>query len=386
MQVKIIKRRATRRARTTRRPNTVKRSTYTRTRTNAAVVQALGNLSTTLPGRRPVSMYEMCRLNPFDGHGNAAIPDGSNSNFIVSDTFAVSVIKPTAAGQDIVIQTLPTMPILACVGSTTNFNVDGVNMTALSEIGWNSTSTTLSWVPCCVPPQFAGSHDPGVNLIDPWNSTGYRFISIAYRLIYTGPVNTCAGSITVTPNNVTFSTGPVTNTGNGMTLNTQSATNVVTALTTNIPTLVIDVSNNTSVMQRSSRTYRPEQGCIVRATHSGTSHQRLASPATSYGVITPQSIGQATNAYNVFRNTSSCGIICYDNDWTGYQISIQGMNSDASYRLEAVMCFEVNPSVQSAFYPMTRKESPNDPIALDAGKQAAQRQQISEGNKSGGRR
>lgn len=304
--------------------------------------------------------YVVCRTNPFHGHGGSAIPDGKNSNFVVTDTFSVNNFTPSAAGQTIIIQTLNALPALAMIGSTQNFTIDGTLVTALSSLQPSSASNT-SYYPCCIPPPLVGQALLGAGFNDPYNSTTARMISCGYRLIYTGPATTCAGSITVTPNPIGWGQ-LATQASGGFTISIPTIAGVAGAnLAAGAQLIDCDITINTTSITRASKTFRPEQGVYVVPTHRSSDFKM--NPTLVCSVAPVANLTTATGAATVssmFRPAGGVnpGIVWFDNDWTTYSIVIQGMNSDASFRLESVVCMEYNPAITSAFYPLSIKASP----------------------------
>lgn len=341
-------------------------------------VRTLGTIVHTLAAKSPALNYSHpyvhCRRSPFTGRGGAAIPDGGNSNFVVNDTFAVDNISVSTAGASFVIQTTPTLPSLAMVASLNPLTINGNAITANTVLQPASGVLGRQWTPVAIPTAFVGSHTPGSNAVDPWSSIGWRFITIGYRIVYTGPVTTCAGSITVTPNNVSYAHAGMA-TGTGITLRGASITNTdLGPYNLSTPLLQMDITTNISAFNRASRTFRPEENIMLLSQHSGNNFEVKPTPSCPYGVVTSDSVvaNTATTAYNVLRQVAGANsIVVYDNAWSGYQIAFTGLNADASFRFETVVCFEVNPSIASPFYAMTVKESPRDQIALDHGNKVA---------------
>lgn len=322
----------------------------------------------------PLSHYVQCRSDPFNGHGGSAIPDGQNSNFVVSDSFSINNISPSAAGQTIVIQTLNCLPALAMIGSLSNFTVDSQLVTALSSFVPSTTATT-TWYPLSIPPSYAGIGSPGSTFADPYNSTTARMISLGYRLIYTGPATTCAGVITVTPNPVSWTPGGISAIGSLGIVDANSAGVAGAALTAGIPFLSGDFTINPTALTRASTTFRPEQGCYIVAPHKSTvykNQQTYPNPFAPIGGFNT-AIG-ATNMPCLLRQnpTVNPGIVWFDNDWQTFQIVISGVNADASYRLETVCCMEYNPAVSSVFYPLTIKSTVMKTSELVAAEKAVQ--------------
>lgn len=325
-----------------------------------------------------VSPYVICRAYPFAAPGGDGHPDGGNSNYVVSDTFAVSNFTCTTAGQTVVIQTLPALPAMAMVKSSSNLLADGVTLTG-SPIVLDGT-VQGAWCPICVPNIFTSAVTPGVAYVDPWSSTGLRFVTFGYRIVYTGPAVSCAGSITVTPNSASVETYGTTSAA-GLTVNVVSAANTsLGACLANTPVMAMDCGVNVNAMTRASRTHRPEQGFTLVPQHRSKNYKIQQTPTTPYTVIANKVVtGPATTAYSNLMyvvDPARHGVITFDNDWTGFQIVFNNLNADASYRIEAVVCMEFNPAVGTPFYNTAKDKSHDDPPILQQGEKAAAQNEI----------
>lgn len=360
-----------------------RRSLNARPRTLGSVVNALGSKS---PPQDYGSHYLSCRLSPFNAGGRAAIPDGSNSNFIVVDAFSVNSISASTAGQSFIIQTTPTLPSLAMISSLNNITVDGVVISA--STGYQpGGSLGTSWTPICIPSSFSlASCIPGTLYADPWNSTAMRFVTFGFRILYTGPVTTCAGSIVVTPNNIAYvESTSVVAAGLNVSVGNASAVSVGN-LPSNTPILSTDFNANLSAMTRASRSFRPEQGIELLSRHAGTTYELVPLMTTPGApILAGTGVAPSTTVPCILRQTGiggqlNGGIIAYDNAWSGFQIAFNNVNADASFRVEAVVCLEVNPSITSAFYPLTQKSSPMQKGALDAVNAALEKVSIRQGD------
>lgn len=336
----------------------------TNARTPGTIIRALFQPSKPrVSGNSKISHYLACRTDPFHSSGGAAIPDGQNKAFVVTDTFCINNISPSAAGQTIVIQTLNCLPALAMIGSTSNFTVDGQLVTALSSLTPTSTAST-TWYPACIPPPYSGLGAPASAFADPYNATAARLVSLGFRLIYTGPATTCAGVITVTPNPVAWSDAGVTVSALLGAAPVSAAGVLGTAWATGSSILTGDFVINPNTMTRETQTFRPEQGVRVLASHTSDVFKRNPTVINPYVALGPYNDATSTGTFpNLFRQnpTTAPGIIWYDNDWMGYQIVISGVNSDATFRLESVCCMEYNPAISSPFYPLSVKQSPSAP-------------------------
>lgn len=309
---------------------------------------------------RPLSHYVKCRSDPFRGSGAAAIPDGSNSNFMVVDAFMVDTI--TAPGSSFVFQTIPTLPALGMIASLSTLVVNGNSVGPVADLQPGSTPNH-QWYPMCIPTPYAISTLPGIVINDPYSAVTARMISVGYRIIYTGPATTCSGSITVTPNSMGLELvgTTTTNATTGVTLSTTKADNSLgSAIAGGTPVLNAEISINSSALTRASVTVRPEQGLYLLPTHRSTNHKVQPTVITPYAVLagsSPTSTGASRHLLKQ-SNGIDFGVIWYDTDWSGFQVAFNGINSDASYRIESVLCMEYNPSVSSTFYPLTMKSSP----------------------------
>jgi hypothetical protein len=356
--------------------------------TNSIINKLARNVNHTNSG----NSYLKCRLNPFAGNGGMGIPDGGNTNYIVSDTYSFDTINCSANSTDFVIQTLPCLPTMAAiipttVGSTT-FKVNNQIVKPPVGISPVGTLASNSWYPLSICPPYLTTTTtsiPGLVTQDPWNSTKARLISVGYKLIYTGPVNTCAGVVTVTPNDVAFAPAGVTSAGStssptsGVLLNiNQPSQAVLDTAGTGTTVLTMDCKNSTSTMTRESISFRPETSIIITPRHRTNDFKLLPTSQSTYGIVANVGLtgGQPTvsNYYNylTFNGTSTTGtgnygggIIWYDNDWESLQIVVSNCNNEASFRWETVYCFEYNPSLNSPFAPLTLKKAENKPAAIE---------------------
>lgn len=348
------------------------------TRTPGTIIRTLNS------PRRPqgnVSHYALCRSNPFAGHGGSSIPDGKNTNFVVTDTFTVNTFTPTTAGQTIVIQTLNCLPSLAMIASTAGLVVDSTAVAASSALQPTASTASTTWYPIGIPGPYVGTGAAGALFADPYNSTTARVISVGYRLLYIGPATTCAGSITITPNPVAWGTTSTSADGGFGLVPPTIAGAAGTQLHTGAVALDVDMTINPVVMTRASLTVRPEQGLYVVPKHKSTEFKLQPTYNMPYAPIANANTSLLGNLNTLFRPSGGVnpGVVFFDNDWMTYQIVITGLNSDASFRLETVLCMEYNPAVSSPFYPLSIKQSPDSAAQLHEGQKASERTEMKGG-------
>jgi hypothetical protein len=98
----------------------------------------------------------------------------------------------------------------------------------------------------------------------------------------------------------------------------------------------------------------------------------IANKATA-GISTLYATINGSNSQN------RTGLITFDNAWTGFQIVFNNLNSDASYRIESVVCLEFNPAVGTAFYNVTKAASKINNTTLQQGETAGKNNEIKTG-------
>jgi len=348
-----------------------------------------GTIITTLGRKRanPVALshYVKCRIDPFHSPGGAGIPDGQNSNFVVADTFSVNNFSATVAGQSIVIQTTNTLPSCAMIASLSPMTVDGLTVAASTSLQPVAATASTSWYPICIPSSYIGLGAADTVFADPYQSSTARMVSCGFRLIYTGPAQTCAGTIRITPNNIGWTIGAPSTAG-------ATVENVTRAgapganLVIGTPIIVADININSTAMTRSTMTLRPEQGLYVLPTHKANNFKNQPTYVVPYvPVANVNQAGVAVNQNNLWRDAGgspiTLGIVWFDNDWACYQIALSGLNADASFTLEAVVCVEYNPAVTSPWFPNSIGSSPNKPGEIAQGQAAAEKVQMAPATK-----
>jgi len=347
-------------------------------RTPATIINTMTKRN---PNRPPsLSPYVRCRIDPFSAGGKSGIPDGSNSNFVVVDAMVSDTIACTVANQSFVIQTIPSMPILAALSSAAN------NVLTLNGVGVNGPTTTLTpngnvvtstWYPMGVPIAYQGGNAIVGNFSpDPYSTVAGRFVAIGYRCVYTGPVNSCSGSILITSNDISFEETIPPDTGAAPVGNQHAILkpNYLQAssgfyVAPGVNTLNLAVQNNVTAAQRNTITLRPEEGFVIIPKHKTIDFKvkdAAQLPAAVLGNTSVAGTGPITR-YSLFPageiaiGSRTDGVIFYDNDWQAFQIAFTGLNADASFRFETVICWEINPSMQSAIQTFAKGQSDNKP-------------------------
>lgn len=339
---------------------------------------------------KPLAKYLHCRMDPFTASGGTAIPDGSNANFMVSDARSADTISLAAGTKDFVIQTFPMLPYMAAITSTST--TAGPALTVNGGPVWGSSSydpsalssaSSLRYYPLSkVPAYLQGGQfvAPQLKYNDPYTSSSARLVSVGYRLTYTGPVTTCAGSITVTPNSTSLnlnayntSVAASTTTPGQVSIGARNITSAsITYAPIGTPIATADLRISSTALTRESCVFRPEQSIVILPRHR-TRDYKLKSTAVTPYVIGFSDIGSSSSTAEFISlftastpTTSDYAVMWADDDWEGVTIVASGLNADASFRWDTVACFEYVPLINSVFAEMTIKSSPNDAKAMEA--------------------
>jgi hypothetical protein len=335
------------------------------------------------------SDYVHCRMNPFEGSGRTAIPDGGNNGFIVSDVTMYDTFT-VPAGITTTIQTLPTMPCSAMITpSSGTINVNGTVFTPYAAGA--ATGQANNWAPLSIMPVWQAPNavttgvtqlTPSQTPVDPYSATTSRLVAQGFRLVYTGEAQLCSGFITVTPNDIAIqefqttsgANPPPYGTCNLVVVDPNQATYYVAPQGTTV--LNMDFSVNPTAMTRDSVSFRPEEGVLFIPKHKAKDFKNKPVVDCAYGIAmnadyatigTMNVISNALMANGTTTTPSSFGggIVWYDNDWSGAQITISGCQTNTPFRWETVWCFESNPSNGSVMSNLTRKTEPDQPKQIE---------------------
>jgi len=195
------------------------------------------------------------------------------------------------------------------------------------------------------------------------------------KVYYTGPVTTCAGTIRVFENAISFtpvaevaatSATATAPTANGLALATFGSPNGGVASWAPINTTILAADFNQSPNPTPDNVvYRPEEGVLVRHKHRTGKYNTLPIPVSPYGVTsfpTGQSVASPLGVFNLIGQTATFGggLAAYDNDWVGNHIIFDNVNPDASFAVETCLCVEFVPGANSTFAPLAKESGPRN--------------------------
>jgi len=340
--------------------------------------------------------WSSCRLTPWAASKGALLPDGSGDPRLVMDLYSYTDIYTTGTG--FMITTIPALPYTALFKSTSGkVTLGGSNIqttTASTSGGMYAityeSTTTDSWVPIAATKAasatayedtFYGSAKSYVS------ADKARITSQGWRIMYTGPANSCSGTVTVSSSPVRTDAIVPKNKGK---MNQMSATNVVgrsldcgvTPLRV-LPVRINDVINHSG---KDTITARPEVGL-----HGVVRHQ---TPVYNWVEVQEQPIAMinATSGKNVLSDdmTATASTVMdssdkftlastvingtlnfWDDSWDAVTINVAGLQSGSSFRFEMWTCVEYVPVTNSSHYDVARIVTTADTRLVDQTNRAA---------------
>lgn len=326
--------------------------------------------------------YLMCRMNALgtESSGGAfrGIPDGGNSNYIIVELRQYDVISFDGGVDTVIMQTVPFLPMSLAFTSLGNHTyINGNRIGPADDLGGQE----YGWYPAGIANSLKSvftDFDDTPNYEDPWSSTSARLVSAQHKVTYTGPATTCAGTYMVTPNSLTLSEPVTCSTaadielaGNVYAYRTWFKSDATTNGAKIGPVTqmyTIDGENAVAPYNSRSTLQRQDRSIVLTPRHKTADFKIIPTSQRPYG-ITKMTMKDATapnHATNWFTSTQvgnsatsvNDALFWHDNDWEGYQLTISGQDTGASYVVETALCFEMSVEAQSAFMQFAHKASP----------------------------
>jgi hypothetical protein len=302
-----------------------------------------------------------------------SIPDGANGKHICVCLYSIDRVafpSGTTGAQTVDLQFNPWYPAPGAAYSTAPFTLNGTTYTPSGGL------VAPFGVIASISGALYRDTVPGAasNALDVYASTGFRIVSQTHHIQYTGAVTTCAGMIRGFANPWTVSEQGVTTYGNGMpttpgpgyygTVYSNSATllgntNVAT------PIAFVDGSRTITTYPSTTVSLRPEQGCLVRLNHRGSTFKTqsvrtpnpllISFPGEGPSGTVPTELDSMFYAPPSGTQGYAGGIAAYDNDWESAHVTLESVNPDASYSITTCMCVEFQPQSSSTFYPLAKE-------------------------------
>lgn len=321
--------------------------------------------------------YLRCRLDPFSSPGANGIPDGSSTKKIMVDhRWYTDITHDGARTWGFVLQTFPWLPMPVGVQplGSEPIIVNGLPITAPLP-----RDLRASWVPISLPPgwQAANQYSWNTTSADPYEASKGRLVAMGVKLIYTGPANTCSGVITCNPSDVGFGDRVLNAAYREQQAGDLTLVDTVAADSAGIS---VDLNTNPTTINPGSCEFRPEQGATFIAAHKTNDYE--FKPVYDIPLIpycsqagTPATLLASDGTTGLPPRTYQGGVSWFDDDWTAAQFVASGLNGDASYRVEIVMCMEYLPVVGSSYAQMA-KEPPTANLRTIRAAESVQQQSV----------
>lgn len=302
-----------------------------------------------------------CRLSATPSSQGLSIPDGRSGRHVNACFWNKSTLTFTASQGQTNVYLLPWLP--APLGlSAGNFGSSLLNGNGVP----NSISGNITGF--CASSNLYGTgdaHYPGNVSLNPYNADKIRFTSIGMRIRYTGPAQTAAGMLSVFKMPLSLygpeTTGSTSANATPPTTGTFCTRYYAAGNVTGYTAVGVDMYKlsdeyfTTSTPSCNVQMFRPEQGVVVRLSHSGdfrhvpwfgTAAAPVREDATGDKSVLSQNDCIFSN--DVIAGRTTGGLYCFDNDWTPVCVQFNGCNTDASFLIETCVCAEIQPQPDSA--------------------------------------
>jgi len=304
-----------------------------------------------------LSEYASCSLDPFSTPGGVMIPDGSTGKRIVIDHRMYMDVTPANGSNSFTFKVLPIMPcpviFKPLVSSTGSLNIGGISYTqatlgAMTDQAWIVPRIYPEYSPMLtnLPNSFATiTPDPPL-----YDCTKARFVSIAYRVYYTGPANNASGLITVSGSSI-----GVNRMGNAEAIRvwdaqTDSVSSVYPASELVTNRLAIGATSALNVLTSDTVMHRPEVGAYGHLKHLSPTHDFVPYYNNPLLLVSSDADFESTSpvAYLcVNGGYFGGGINLIDDGWSSQDVVITyPTTTNISYRIEVISCVEymINPT------------------------------------------
>jgi hypothetical protein len=312
-----------------------------------------------------------CRLAPWMNTGTSALlPDGVRDPRLAMDLYSYCNVSGLSAGTNFSFIVYPFYPWnAAIVVDSGKLSLGTINAAtavvtvsaAYTQTPCNFTAAATSWVD----DPFATSSKTYVN------ADKGRVTSMGWRLLYTGPVNTCAGIVNVTSspltNDPTIPKVKGTISVQGSDLGGVGSIGTATKSVNVIPMSPLGATSSKDMV-----TSRPEAGLKGIVRHSSSTfpwkeiwEQPVLLTQAAVGVdnvggnvaaMNSSKYG-TTGVYDAVAPTNFGTVQMIDDDWDQVRVSVTGPNTDASFRFETWQCIEFVPNVNSVLYGIANSDT-----------------------------
>jgi hypothetical protein len=310
---------------------------------------------------RQVSDYMHCRLSPFTHTGASYIPDGSAARRITKEIRMFYDITIGSSGGFIMmgipelprgvvfkdIQASPSTGVLvgaqACYGGQQGPNAAGAWYGPVMP-DWATWSTT----------------NPNVEVsFNPWYAAKIRIVTQAYRMMYTGQSLSCAGTITVSENEIGINNTYAPNIAAITEYNAASAADPTTWPAGTVMHTPAVIQSSTNVLNASSVVLPVAQGAYFVL---GRNNNNCTwTDAQQMFLLTE---GKTVAMMAFVPGGALASSAAYDSNFTPKMAVVAGMTPGTTMRVEMMMCVEFEPDMGSVFREFARVPTKQEPTAI----------------------
>jgi len=297
------------------------------------------------------------------------IPDGNASPKVVIDHRAFAdVTVGSSGGFQIRMQPVPNLPTLiqplAKDNSDRTFAVNGLTIpTGAVTFGQDFWTTFISppeWAPynATNPLGAAAGDGTAPEIANPYNAVKFRIVSCALRIIYTGTSMNASGVIVVHRNRATYTYGGGLNQSTVSGFYSSSGTIVPLGpyAARNFFVSRYDLNDSSTIIDRTTQTFRPEVSVLALMTRSSDSYQHY--PLYPVKVLPLDTATYKPVISSLFNNSPTFSnvpaFVGYDDDWENTIVMITGAQAGTSFRVELNLCVEYVPAQNSTFQALAK--------------------------------
>lgn len=304
---------------------------------------------------RQLDPWAMCRLNPFSG-GGALYPDGGQTRRIVLDFRTFANLSDLSGGQYSLLL-VPSLPSPLWIKSS----VDCTVANALGSYSYDASNAGNRYSALALQPEYSDQWPGGA--INPYTAASARITSMGMRMVYTGQINTCSGTIYASSN-------PATVTSRGP---------------TNVDMLIRSVADG------SDHTVSANDANAIRLSHVPSFPRSAPGSTMAHAASGFSGIAQMNDPDLPFRAVSEeasilladdmagsqtsplCssnghkgGVDFWDESWDPIALQLNGASANSSYAIEIAVCVEFLIAPASSVIRFAREPPRRNPSALAA--------------------
>jgi hypothetical protein len=295
----------------------------------------------------------MCRLNPFSG-GGALYPDGGQTRRIVLDFRTFANISGLDGGQYSLLL-VPSLPSPLWIKSVSDCTVAN----ALGSYTYDSSLSGGRYSALALQPEYADEWPGGV--INPYKAASARITSMGMRMVYTGQIQNCAGTIYASSNPATVvSRGPI-----------NVDMRIRSALDGTEHTIAANDSNGVRLCNIPSFPRSAPGSTMAHAAAGFSGIAKMNDPDLPFRPTSEEASILLADDMAGTQVSPLCssqghkgGVDFWDDSWDPIALQINGSTAGTSYAIEIAVCVEYLIAPASSVIRFAREPPRRNPTAL----------------------